>query len=105
MQNLSRNIGAAIGVSVTSFMLARNAQVSHADLAAGITPFNRVLQQGDAMSRLLDPATTRGAEMLSAMIDRQAQIIAYANDYRMLSFVVIPPLLLLMVMRAPGARR
>jgi DHA2 family multidrug resistance protein len=103
MQNLSRNIGAAIGVSVTSFMLARSAQVSHADLAAGITPFNRVLQQGGAMAQHLDPGTTHGAELLSAMIDRQAQIIAYSNDYRMLSFVVIPPLLLLLVMRRPGA--
>ncbi|HEY0420529.1 MAG TPA: DHA2 family efflux MFS transporter permease subunit, partial [Acetobacteraceae bacterium] len=70
MQNLSRNIGAAIGISITSFNLTRSAQVSHADLAANITPFNRVLQGHGLMSQLLDPATTHGAELLSAMIDR-----------------------------------
>jgi DHA2 family multidrug resistance protein len=103
MQNLSRNIGAAIGISVTSFMLTRSAQASHADMTAGITPFNRLLQNHDAVGRLLDPTTLHGAEMLNAMIDRQAQIIAFSNDFRMMTFVVIPPLLLLFLMRRPGA--
>lgn len=105
LQNLSRNIGAAIGVSVTSFMLVRNTQISHSDMAAGITPFNRVLQNGDAVEQLLNPATPHGAALLEQMIQRQAQIIAYANDYHLMTFVVIPPLLLLLVMRRPGAPR
>ena len=33
------------------------------------------------------------------MINRQAQIIAYNDDFRMMSLVVVPPLLLLLVMR------
>ena len=33
------------------------------------------------------------------VINRQAEIIAYANDYHMMSFIVIPPLLLLLLMR------
>jgi DHA2 family multidrug resistance protein len=103
MQNLARNIGAAIGVSVTSFSLARSTQVSHADIAAGITPFNRLLQQHDTVSQMLNPAVTKGAEVLDMMITRQAQIIAFSNDYRMMSLMVIPPLLLLMFMRRPGA--
>ncbi len=44
---LSRNIGSAIGISVTSFTLTRGVQTTHADIAAGITPFDRVLQMGD----------------------------------------------------------
>ena len=44
LQSLCRNIGQAVGVSVTSLMLVRNTQVSHADIAAGITPFDRALQ-------------------------------------------------------------
>ena len=50
--------------------------------AAGITPFNRALQtsrRGD--SSMLDPATRQGAALLDQMINRQAQIIAYNNDY------------------------
>jgi MFS transporter, DHA2 family, multidrug resistance protein len=99
MQSLSRNIGAAIGVSVTSFMLARSIQVSHADLAARITPFTRPLQHHGAMSLMVDPTTKAGAALLDQVINRQAEIIAYNNDFHLMSFVVIPPLLLLLLMR------
>jgi DHA2 family multidrug resistance protein len=99
MQSLSRNIGSAIGVSVTSFTLTRGVQTTHADIAAGITPFDRVLQMGDPVSRLLDPATRHGAAMLDQMIDHQARIIAYNNDYRLMMLTIVPPLLLLGFMR------
>jgi DHA2 family multidrug resistance protein len=99
MQSLSRNIGSAIGVSVTSFTLTRGVQTTHADIAAGITPFDRVLQMGDPMSRLLDPATRHGAMLLDQMIDHQAKIIAYNNDYRLMMLTIVPPLLLLVFMR------
>ncbi len=102
MQNLSRNIGAAIGVSVTSFTLARTSQASHADMAANITPFNRIFQHHDAVGHFLNPATGPGAGVLEAIIQRQSQIIGFSNDYRMMSLVVIPPLLLLLLMRRPG---
>ena len=99
LQALCRNLGQAVGVSVTSLMLVRNTQVSHADIAAGITPFDRVLQSGDNASRMLAPATRHGAAMLDRMINHQAQIIAFNNDFRMMTFVVVPPLLLLLLMR------
>lgn len=103
MQNLARNIGAAIGVSVTAFTLTRTSQASHADLAANITPFNRIFQHGDAVAHFLNPLTGSGSGVLEAMIQRQAQIIGFSNDYKMMSFVVIPPLLLLLLMRRPGS--
>ncbi len=99
LQSLCRSIGQAVGVSVTSVMLVRNTQVSHADIGANITPFDRALQGHDALTHLLDPATTQGAALLDSMINRQAQIIAYSNDFRMMAFVVLPSLLLLFVMR------
>jgi DHA2 family multidrug resistance protein len=99
MQSLSRNIGSAIGVSVTSFTLTRGVQATHADIASGITPFDRALQMGDGVSRLLNPATRHGAALLDQMIDHQARIIAYNNDYRLMMLTVVPPLLLLGFMR------
>jgi len=99
LQALCRNIGQAVGVSITSLMLVRNTQTSHADIASVITPFDRVLQGNDAVSHMLDPATRQGAAILDQMINHQAQIIAYNNDFRMMTLVVVPPLLLLLVMR------
>ena len=99
LQSLARNIGSAIGISVTSFTLTRSVQVNHADIAATVTPFDRVLQAGDAVQHLLDPASPLGAARLDRMINQQAQIIAYNNDFRLMMLTVVPPLLLLLVMR------
>ncbi len=99
MQSLARNFGSAVGISVTSFTLTRSVQATHADIAAGITPFNRVLQMGDYASHMLDPVTRRGAAMLNGLIDQQAEIIAYNNDFRMMILSIVPPMLLLLLMR------
>jgi DHA2 family multidrug resistance protein len=99
LQALCRNLGQAVGVSITSLMLVRNTQASHADIASGITPFDRVLQANDTVSHVLDPATRHGAAVLDQMISHQAQIIAFNNDFRMMTLVVVPPLLLLLLMR------
>ena len=99
MQSLARNIGAAIGISVTSTVLTRGIQTTHADLAAGITPFGRSLQAGDFASRALDPFSRHGAAMLDQMVNHQAQIIAYNNDFRFMMITIVPPLLLLFFMR------
>ena len=99
LQALARNIGQAVGVSVTSFSLTRGVQTSHADIAGGVTPFERVLQGNNTVSHILDPMTAHGAAVLDQMVDHQARIIAFNGDFRMMALVVVPPLLLLMVMR------
>jgi DHA2 family multidrug resistance protein len=96
MQSLCRNIGAAIGISVTAFTLARNIQASHEGLAANLTPFNRMLH---GSLRLVDPLTQHGAALLDQMVNRQALIIAYNNDFLMMSMVSIPALLMLVLLR------
>ena len=96
---LLRNIGAAIGVSVTSTMLARNAQALHEVIGASVTPFNRALAAVGAYN----PATQLGAAMLDKVVGRQAEIIAYIDDYVLLICTTLPALLLLLVMRRPRA--
>jgi DHA2 family multidrug resistance protein len=104
LQSLCRNLGQAAGVSITSLMLVRNTQTLHADIAAGITPFDRVLQGHNTVQHLLDPSTRHGAAALNGMIQHQAQIIAFNDDFRMMSMVVLPPLLLLLLMRRHQAK-
>ena len=99
LQSLARNIGSAIGISVTSFTLTRGVQTTHAEIAAGITPFNRVLQMGGHVTHMLNPETRHGAALLDSMINQQAQIIAYNNDFRLMTLTIVPPMLLLVVMR------
>jgi DHA2 family multidrug resistance protein len=94
---LLRNIGAAIGVSVTSTVLARNTQALHEVIGASVTPFNRAL----AAIGAYNPATRHGAALLDRMVGQQAEIIAYMNDYVLLICTTLPALLLLFLMRRP----
>ncbi len=103
--SLLRNVGAAIGVSVFSSLLARNAQAMHEMIGASVTPFNRALQTvgppGGNMRHWLDPATRHGAALLDRMVNQQAQIVAYADDYVVLIMTALAALVLLLVMRPP----
>jgi DHA2 family multidrug resistance protein len=100
--SLFRNVGSAIGVSVTSALLAHNTQVNHAQLASGITPFNRALQGGGAVTRMLDPYTAHGAAMLDQMINQQATLIGYIDDFKLMMLTTMPTILLLFLMRRPS---
>ena len=99
--SLARNIGAAIGVSVTTSLLAHNAQVLHEMIGASVNPFNRALQTLSNVHGWIDPASRHGAAMLDQIVSHQAQIIAYVNDYVLMILTTLPALLLLLLMRRP----
>jgi len=99
--SLVRNVGSSIGISVTSFLLVENTQAVHAALAEHITPFNRVLQHGSAYL-FWNSATHRGLSALNDEITRQAQIIAYMDDFKLMLLVSVPAILLLLLMRRPN---
>jgi DHA2 family multidrug resistance protein len=103
--SLLRNIGAAIGVSVTSSLLAHNSQALHEMIGGYVTPFNRALQMigpvGGQTHHWLDPGTRGGAALLDRMVNQQAQIVAYVDDYVLLIMTTLPALLLLLLMRVP----
>ena len=42
------------------------------------------------MHQWLDPATAHGAALLDRMVNEQAQIVAYANDYVLLIMTTLP---------------
>jgi DHA2 family multidrug resistance protein len=99
--SLVRNVGSAIGISLTSALLERQTQVEHASLAQFVTPFARPLQVGGAVSHFLNPVTASGAAMLNNIMNTQAQIIAYMDDYRFLLITVLPSMACLLLMRKP----
>ena len=102
--SLVRNTGAAIGVSVASFMLAQNAQINHAQIAEGLTSFNRMLQSGGAYL-FWNTTSSAGRMALNEEVSRQALAIAYTNDFKLMFWVSLPIVLLLLLMRRPGKTR
>lgn len=92
--SLVRNIGSSIGISVVTTLLTRNAQIMHARLAEHITPFGDALTSPGA-ALLSSPS---GYAALNGMVSRQAEMIAYNNDFKLmmvLTFCAVPLVLLL----------
>jgi DHA2 family multidrug resistance protein len=99
--SLLRNLGSAIGVSVAITLLARNTQAMHEIIGAAVTPFNRALQAAGPTHQWFDPAARHGAAVLDRIVNEQAQIVAYADDYVLLILATVPAWLLLLVVRLP----
>jgi DHA2 family multidrug resistance protein len=82
-------------------LLAHNAQALHEVIGASVNPFNRTLQTLGYAREWLDPASRQGTMMLDRIVNHQAQIIAYIDDYVLMIFTTMPALLLLLLMRRP----
>ncbi|WP_346344745.1 DHA2 family efflux MFS transporter permease subunit [Sphingomonas sp. dw_22] len=101
LMNLTRNIGASVGISIVTAMLARNIQTSHEYLGSHMT--------AQAMNGL-DPNLLRalggfGASalaMMDAEVNRQAGMIAYLNDYWAMAIVTALSVPLVLILRRPA---
>jgi DHA2 family multidrug resistance protein len=99
--NLSRNIGSSVGISVVTTLLTQNTQANHADIVQRVTAVNRVFES-PAIAQFWNPANDVGRAALDAMITRQAQIIAYVDDFKLLMIATLVVIPLLIVFKAPG---
>lgn len=97
LYNLSRNVGSSVGISVVSYLLTRNNQVNHAIIASHVTAFNHVFDNS-IVRHALSPWTASGRAALDQVIQTQASIISYIDDFKLmmiLSLAAIPLVLLL----------
>ena len=100
LYSLSRNIGSSIGISVVNSLLTRNTQVNHAEIARNVTSVNRAFED-PAITQFWDPISAAGRTALDAVITRQAQIIAYIDDYKLLMIATLAAIPLLIIFRKP----
>ena len=99
---LARNIGSSVGISVVNALLTRNTQVNHAVIAKSVTAVNRVFED-PAVARFWNPGTAAGRAALDGVITRQAQIIAYIDDYKLLMVATLAVIPLLLVFSRPSS--
>jgi MFS transporter, DHA2 family, multidrug resistance protein len=99
--NLSRNIGSSVGISIVAALLVENVQANHADIANYVTPFNRLLQH-PVIAHLWNPWTAAGRAALDGVITRQATIIAYVDDFKLLMLVSLAVIPLVFLLRKGG---
>jgi DHA2 family multidrug resistance protein len=101
--NLTRNLGSSIGISVCTALLARNIQLMHSRIGERLTPYE-VMGWAARLPELgLD--TPEGMATLNGLVNRQAAMIAYLNDFKLLFWVVLATIPLLVVLRRPPRLR
>jgi MFS transporter, DHA2 family, multidrug resistance protein len=98
--SLMRNLGSSVGISIVETLLTRNTQIMHARLGENVTIFNPQLH-----SQLMGGSSATMLAGLNAMVTRQAEMIAYNNDFKlmfMLTLATIPLVLILRRARGPA---
>ena len=99
--NLLRNIGSSIGISCVQTLLTRNTQTMHASIGAHITPY--AAQSGVYAASGIDPASPTGLALLNRMINNQAAMVAYIDDFKLMMICTLAVIPLLLLIR--GARK
>lgn len=88
LYSLIRNIGSSIGISIVTTYLAHRVQINHAAFSEYITPFSHPLHMA-AEKGVYDISTQAGILSIDAEINRQAAILGYLQDYRLMMFVCV----------------
>jgi len=101
LTNLMRNIGSAIGVSLTSTILANSVQTIHAQLSGQVSVFNRALGV-NGPSLMMNPQIPFGLANLNSLIEYRAQVQAYANDFLFMFLISLPVFAVIWLMKRPS---
>jgi DHA2 family multidrug resistance protein len=101
--SLVRSLAGSIGISIGTTLLARNIQVSHADLASHASLFNRALNHA-GVGGIWNLHSRIGMAALNAEITRQATMVAFLDVFKLflIAMIAAAPLLLLI---GNGSRR
>lgn len=100
--NLTRSIGSSIGIAVVMALLARNIQVSHADLVQNVTPNNLPVDPAQ-LSRFGAYGGTV-LQMLDGLVNRQAAMISFLDDFFVMTIACAVAIPACFFLRKPRAR-
>jgi len=104
IRGLMRNLGGSVGIPILVAQLTENTQIVHARLVEQLRPDNPLAQPPFLASRfsLTDPS---GIAALNAEVHRQATMVAYIDDYKLMMIVALVsiPLILLLRPTPPAA--
>ncbi|MGA9163312.1 MAG: DHA2 family efflux MFS transporter permease subunit [Thiobacillus sp.] len=98
--SLMRNIGSSIGISVVMTYLAQRTQANHAAFADYINPFNLALRQATEAG-VYNLSTPQGLAAINGEVTRQAAMLAYLQDYRLMMWITLIAIPLVVLLRAP----
>lgn len=96
---LIRNLGAAVGISIMQALIVTNTQAMHGSLAADVIPSDPLVQS--TLGNQFDLTSIIGLASINGEITRQAAMVAYLDDFRLMLIVTIICAPMLLLMRKP----
>jgi DHA2 family multidrug resistance protein len=103
IRSLVRNLGGSIGISILVATLAENTQAVHSRLVEGLRPDNPLLQ-APYLPAPFSLSTPSGVVALNAEVTRQAAMVAYIDDFKLMMLIALASLPLVLLLR-PSHRR
>jgi DHA2 family multidrug resistance protein len=102
--SLMRNIGGSIGISIVVALLAENTQIVHSRLVEHLRPDNP-LAQAPFLAHPFSLTNPSGLAALNAEATRQAAMVAYIDDFKLMMLLVILASPLILLLRTPRRPR
>jgi DHA2 family multidrug resistance protein len=99
--SLLRNVGSSTGISIVQTLLIQNTQINHATIAEHVTRYNPMLHFPQ-IARFWDIHTTTGLAAINQEITRQAAMIAYIDDFKLMMIVTLAAIPMLLLVRKPA---
>ena len=100
IRSLMRNL---VGISILVATLAENTQVVHARLVEGLRPDNP-LAQAPFLAAPFSLSTPGGIAALNAEVTRQAAMVAYIDDFKLIMLIALAVTPLLLLLRSTRRR-
>jgi DHA2 family multidrug resistance protein len=99
LSNLLRNLGGSVGVAAIQALTVRNTATMHASMAAHVTS-----SSGSLSTVLPDLQSSFGVASFNAEITRQATMVAYVDDYRLMAIISVLCFGLVFLLHQPRKR-
>jgi MFS transporter, DHA2 family, multidrug resistance protein len=103
IRSLMRNLGGSVGISILVAILAQNTQVVHSRLVEALRPDNPIVH-APYLAPPFRLSVPSGVAALDAEVTRQAAMVAYVDDFKMIMLLALGSLPLLLLMRDPRGR-
>ena len=102
--SLTRNIGSSIGIAILEALFVENSQIVHSRLVEHLRPDNPLAQAPYLMAPY-SLSTSTGIAALNAEVTKQAQMVAYIDDFKLMMVIAFLTAPLLLLLRKPRVAR
>jgi len=96
---LVRNLGSSVGISIMQALFTTNSSVVHARLVQGLRPDNPTLPP--SLPPPFSLSAPAGLAALNGEVNRQAAMVAYIDDFKLMAVVAVLLIPMLLLMRSP----